>query len=237
MLKVAICDDEEYMVDKIESCVLKYGINKHIEFKVYKFYNGEALANSEIEFDLVFLDIKMQGLDGLEVGKLLKKRDMTIPIVYITSFADESQRAHKVHAFDFVVKPFEYEDIESVLRDFKRLDKKICNDFIQVRTDTGDELIQNVDEILYFEYKGQRNIIMKTLNDEISIKGNLYEIYEKLDQLQFSYTHKGYIVNLMQVRSIAKGLDKVYFKSGDDVPLSYKKRLEFKESLHNFMRV
>lgn len=237
MLKVAICDDEEYMVDKIESCVLKYGIDKHIEFKVYKFYNGEALANSEIEFDLVFPDIKMQGLNGLEVGKLLKKRDMTIPIVYITSFADESQRAHKVHAFDFVVKPFVYEDIESVLRDFRRLDKKICNDFIQLRTDTGDELIQNVDEILYFEYKGQRNIIMKTLNEETPIRGNLYDIYEKLDPLQFTYTHKGYIVNLMQVKSIAKGLDKVYFKSGDDVPLSYKKRLEFKESLHNFMRV
>lgn len=237
MLKVAICDDEEYMVDKIESCVLKFGYDKHIEFKVYKFYNGEALANSEIEFDLVFLDIKMQGFDGLKVGKLLKERNMAIPIVYITGFADESHRAHKVHAFDFVVKPFEYEDIELVLRDFKRLDKKICNDFIQVRTDTGDELIQNVDEILYFEYTGQRNIIMKTLDAKTSIRGNLYEIYEKLDPLQFTYTHKGYIVNLMQVKSITKGLDKVYFKSGDNVPLSYKKRLEFKESLHNFMRV
>lgn len=237
MLKVAICDDEEYMVDKIESCVLRFGVDKHIEFKVYKFYNGEALANSEVEFDLVFLDIKMQGLDGLEVGKLLKERDMTIPIVYITSFADESQRAHKVHAFDFVVKPFEYESIEVVLRDFKKLDKKTRDDFIQVRTESGDELIQNVDEILYFEYKGQRNIIIKTLDEEIPIKGNLYEIYEKLDQSQFTYTHKGYIVNLMQVKSIAKGLDKVYLKNGGDIPLSYKKRLEFKESLHTFMRV
>lgn len=237
MLKIAVCDDEEYMVDKIESCVLRFGADRHIEFKVYKFYSGEALANSEVEFDLVFLDIKMQGLDGLETGELLKERNMTTPIVYITSYADESLRAHKVHAFDFVVKPFEYEDIEAVLRDFKRLDKKICSDFIQVRTDSGDELIQNADEILYFEYKGQRNIIMKTLDGEVSIRGNLYEIYEKLDRSQFTYTHKGYIVNLMQVKSIAKGLDKVYLKSGDDVPLSYKKRLEFKESLHNFMRV
>ncbi|MCH5347964.1 MAG: response regulator transcription factor [Oscillospiraceae bacterium] len=237
MLKIAICDDEEYIVDKIESCVLRFGIDKHIEFKVYKFYNGEALVNSDVKFNLVFLDIKMHGLDGLEVGKLLKERDMTIPIVYITSFADESQRAHRVHAFDFVVKPFEYENIEVVLRDFKKLDKKTRDDFIQVRTGSGDELIQNTDEILYFEYKGQRNIIIKTFDEEIPIKGNLYEIYDKLDKSQFTYTHKGYIVNLMQVKSIAKGLDKVYLKDGSDIPLSYKKRIEFKESLHNFMRV
>lgn len=237
MIRVAVCDDEEYMVDRIESYVLKFGADKHIGFKIYKFYNGEALANSEIEFDLVFLDIKMQGLDGLETGKLLKERNMAVPIVYITSFADESNRAHKVHAFDFIVKPFGYEDIETVLHDFKKLDKKISNDFIKVRADTGDELIQDIDEILYFEYKGQRHIIMKTLNDEILIKGNLYEIYEKLDRLQFAYTHKGFIVNLMQVRSISKGLDKVCLKNGVEVPLSYKKRLEFKENLHKFMRV
>ncbi len=237
MIKVAVCDDDEYMVDKIGSYVLKFGVDKQIEFRIYKFYNGEALANSEIEFDLVFLDIKMQELDGLEAGKLLKERNMAVPIVYITSFADESDRAHKVHAFDFIVKPFKYEDIEAVLRDFKKLDKKISYDFIKVRADTGDEIIQNIDEIIYFEYKGQRNIIMKTINDEIHIKGNLYEIYEKLDRMQFTYTHKGFIVNLMQVRSISKGLDKVYFKNGGEVPLAYKKRLEFKENLHKFMRV
>lgn len=237
MLKIAICDDEEYMVDKIESHILKFGADRRMDFKIYKFYNGEALVNSEVEFDLVFLDIQMCQLDGLQAGKMLKERDMTIPIVYITGFADESQRAHKVHAFDFIVKPFEYEDVEAVLRDYKRLDKKTRDDFIQLRTDSGDELIQNVDEILYFEYKGQRNIIMKTLDEEIKIKSNLYEIFDKLDHSQFTYTHKGFIVNLMQVKSIAKGFDKVNLKNGGDIPLSYKKRLEFKESLHKFMRV
>lgn len=237
MLKIAVCDDEEYMTDKVEACVLKFGAERHIELKVYKFYNGAALVNSEVGFDLVFLDIKMQAPDGLETGRMLKERDMTLPIVYITSFADESMRAHKVHAFDFVVKPFEYEDIEAVLRDFKRLDKKTGDDFIQLRTGAGDELIQNTYKIVYFEYKAQRNIIMKTIDGEIPIKGNLNDIYEKLDHAQFTYTHKGYIVNLMQVKSIAKGLERVDLKNGDNIPLSYKKRLEFKEALHRFMRV
>ena len=80
-------------------------------------------------------------------------------------------------------------------------------------------------------------ILNITLNNDILIKGNLYEIYEKLDRLQFTYTHKGFIVNLMQVKSISKGLDKVCLKNGVEVPLSYKKRLEFKENLHKFMRV
>lgn len=237
MLKIAVCDDEEYMTDKVEACVLKFGAERHIELKVYKFYNGAALVNSEVGFDLVFLDIKMQAPDGLETGRMLKERDMNLPIVYITSFADESLRAHKVHAFDFVVKPFEYEDIEAVLRDFKRIDKKTGDDFIQLRTGSGGELIQNTCNIVYFEYKTQRNIIMKTTEGEVPIKGNLNDIYGKLDRAQFAYSHKGYIVNLMQVKSISKGLDRVDLKDGGNIPLSYKKRLEFKEALHRFMRV
>ncbi len=237
MLRVAVCDDEEYIVDRIEAFIVRFGEEKHIDFKIYKFYNGKALINSDVKFDLVFLDIQMQGIDGLQAGKIIKERNMSVPIVYITGFADESQRAHKVHAFDFIVKPFEYEDIETVLHDFKKLDKRICDDYIQVRTSSGDKLIQNVDEILYFEYKGQRTIEMNTFNETIEIKGNFFEIFEKLDQTQFAYTHKGYIVNLMQVKSISKGFDKVNLKSGKDIPLSYKKRIEFNEKLHKFMRV
>ncbi len=237
MLKAAICDDEEYIVEKAVAYILQYGEERHIDFKIYKFNNGEALINSDVKFDIVFLDIQMQGLDGLQTGKIIKERDMAVQVVYITSFADESLRAHKIHAFDFIVKPFEYQDIEAVLNDFKRLDKKLCNDFIRVRLSSGDELIQNADEIIYLEYKGSRTIEMNTVNGVIEIKGNLFEIFEKLDVTQFAHTHKGFIVNLMWVKSIEKGYCNVNLKDGSSIPLSYKKRIEFKEKLHKFMRV
>ncbi|MCH5193365.1 MAG: response regulator transcription factor [Oscillospiraceae bacterium] len=237
MLKIAICDDEMYMVDKIEMFILKYENDNNLDFQIDKYYNGMDLLNSDKGYDLVFLDIQMEKMDGIMTGKLIKDHNMSTPIVYITSFADESQRAHKVHAFDFVVKPFEYSEIEEVMRDFCKLSNKTKESFIQLRTESGDELIQNTDKIIYFEYDKQRTIIMKTVDSEIMIKGILYEILEKLDRVQFAQPHKAYILNLMYVQSIEKGNNNVILKNKKKIPLSQKKRIEFREKLHKFMRV
>lgn len=237
MLKIAVCDDEMYMVDKIEMYILKYGKDNNLDFQIDKFYNGMDLLNSDKEFNLVFLDIQMDEMDGIMTGKLIKSRNMSTPIVYITSFADESQRAHKVHAFDFVIKPFGYCEIEEVMRDFCKLSNKTKESFIQLKTESGDELIQNTDKIIYFEYDNQRTIIMKTVDSEMKIKGALYEIFEKLDQVQFAQPHKAYILNLMYVQSIEKGNINVVLKNNKKIPLSQKKRIEFREKLHKFMRV
>lgn len=115
MVKIAICDDERQVVDDIENHVLMYEKMHDVGVQTYKFYEGEMLVSSEIKFDIIFLDGQMTGMDGIETASLIREKDMDIPIIFITSFAYYSMPAHSVHSFDFIIKPFKYEDLERVL--------------------------------------------------------------------------------------------------------------------------
>ena len=70
------------------------------------------------KFNIIFLDIEMQRSNGIEVALQIRRMDMNVPIVYITSYIDYWRRAYKVHAFDFIIKPFKSEELHKVMRDY-----------------------------------------------------------------------------------------------------------------------
>ncbi len=240
MLKVAICDDEMRIVEQIESFVLRFGRENNMDFKTYKFYDGETLVRSEVWFDLVFLDIMMKRLDGIETGKFIKERNMETQIVYISSFSDYSMRAHKVHAFDFVTKPIVYSKINDVLKDLKKLNsnKHITEDFIRLRLEDYSETLVNTDDILYFEYGESRKVYVYITDGEI-LKANdtMREILERVNPAQFAQPHKSYIVNIKYVRKIEKGAKSIFMVNNKEIGLSQRQQKEFREKLHSYMRV
>lgn len=234
MFCAAICDDEVYIADKIEKCVMQFGNENNVDFRTVKFYDGKTLINSDIKFDLIFLDIQMDGIDGIETAKRIREKNMNIPIIYITSYSDYSMRAHKVHAFDFIEKPFDYFHIEAVLKDFLRLSTAKTVNFVQFITDDG-EITQNADNILYFAYCEQRKIIMYTPEKPVYLRGSISDINTSIDSMQFYMTHRNFIVNLKYVKTIVKNDYTIRMTNGDIVPLSQRKRLDFKKCLHEYM--
>lgn len=240
MFWAAICDDDANIVDEIEKCITRFGNLNNLNIKIQKFYDGESLVKSGLRFDIVFLDIMIKQLDGIETGKILKDRDMKTQIVYITSFSDFSMRAHKVHAFDYLEKPITFSRIADVLTDFRKLHTEynhITVDYIRVKRDDGVELLMNTEDIFYFEYSESRKVMVYTKTDKIKIKDMLYEIYGRLNHLKFVQPHKAYIVNLNYVKLIEKGSKYIHMTNGAELPLSQRKQKEFKEKLHKFMRV
>lgn len=242
MLKIAICDDEAYIVDTIERYLLDYDKEEVLDFQVYKYYDGETLVKSNLIFDLVFLDIVMKDMDGIETGTYLKNRNMKTQIVYITNFSDYSLNAHSIHAFDYIIKPVEYSKLASILRDFKKLnsDTDSNSDIVRLKNENGDEILLNTDDVIYFLYDKSRKLIVRTCSEhEITIRGTLYEIYEKLNQEKFAQPHRAYIINLNYVKTVKKaenGFKDVYMKDGSMVPLSQRKQKEFSEKMHKYAR-
>lgn len=234
MIKIAVCDDEMYVAKKIEEYILYFASSHRTDFNVSKFDSGKALLDSEIGFDLILLDIQMDGLDGIETAKRIRENNMNVPIVYITSFSDYSMRAHKVHAFDFIEKPFDYSHIETVLKDFLKLNAAKSVNNVTFSTDDGD-VTQNADNILYFAYCEHRRILMYTHNKAVELRGGIAGIFETIDNRQFYMTHRNFIVNLKYVKTIVKNDYTICMTNGDIVPLSQRKRVDFKERLHEYM--
>ena len=238
MVRVAICDDERTVVDEIEAHILMYGKMHNIGVQIYKFYEGEMLVSSEIKFDIIFLDGQMIGMDGIETASMIREKNMDIPIVFITSFAYYSMPAHSVHSFDFIIKPFKYEDLERVLNDLMRSNKVIPEPtFLEVFTDSGALIMQDRSEIIYFEKDKsiRRKLVMHTTKKEILINGTISEIITSLDSGQFFMPHASFIINLEHVRTL-ENLYTIQMTGGYEIPLSQKRKEEFMDKLHKFAR-
>ncbi len=127
-MKVAICDDDKIQIEIIKENVNKYGIENNIDMDIYTYVSGEQLLNYKYIYDIVFVDIEMPDLNGLELTARLRMDGNNSDIVIVTRYDDKVRDAFFVQANDFINKPVSYDDIKLALdRSCRRrmLDKRI----------------------------------------------------------------------------------------------------------------
>lgn len=201
MYKIAICDDDSLICSKLEKLILDYRKDKNIPLEVEVFYDGASLKENIQTigtFDIIFLDIEMEELSGIELGKYVRSlNDELTKIVYISSKQGYAMDLFQVRPIDFMVKPIEQKLV------YKNLDK--CIELIGEQTQylfykiDQDTMKIKVNEILYFESEN-RVIHMHTLDGIIDFYGKLEEITTRLDPKYFWRVHKSYIINYMHVK-------------------------------------
>ena len=114
MLKIGICDDEQIVSEilkrKVEICLREAGVQAEITL----FSQGQDLLETGEDLDILFLDIEMPEMDGIEVGKKLRQKGNDFKIIVATSMVERFKEAFYIDAFRFVTKPFEMEEIRAI---------------------------------------------------------------------------------------------------------------------------
>ena len=228
MLKIAVCDDEKNIVEKIKCDIFSYPEKCEID----GFYSGEELLLSQKNYDIIFLDIDMKGMNGIEVAKRLREEDKNVKIIYVTSYTDYVNYAFSVHAFAYLLKPVKTEDIHKQLDEAKAYYKDVVEPKLRRFVTKEGTVELNIHEIYYMEYT-ERHVVMKTKGQEYILPGGISAIAEKMETYGFAMPHKSFCVNLYQVKNI-KGYD-IFMMNGDTIPLSQKKSVEFRKKLHDFL--
>ena len=100
-LNIAICDDEEIIREQIKELIEKTGLCPEL------FETGDGLLAAGKQFDIVFLDIQMEGTDGIETAKRLRQRDEDTILIFITGIREYVFQAFDVAAFHYLLKPIE----------------------------------------------------------------------------------------------------------------------------------
>ena len=121
MIQIAVCDDQKLVSEKIKEMILHGDENR---YEVEVFSDGRALLNSGKTFDILFLDIDMPGLDGIETAKALRKSDKKVKIIYITNYGGFAGYAFGVHAFGYLLKPVKEPDIKRQLKEAREYMEK-----------------------------------------------------------------------------------------------------------------
>ncbi|MCC3867656.1 LytR/AlgR family response regulator transcription factor [Terrisporobacter mayombei] len=228
MIKIAICDDDVIILNHTKEIIESYKIK---DLQIYSYKNGEELLESEETFDIIFLDIDMNGINGIETAKKIRIYDKKVKIIYVTNYTDYTYSAFSVHAFGYLIKPIKEKNLHEQLDEalsYMKEDEECLIDFI-----TEGELVRvDIKKIYYFEYIS-RKILMKTSEKTYIIRDKISAISDKMKDLGFEMPHKSFVVNLYNVKSI-KGYD-IYMMDESIIPLSQKKSSEFRNALNIYL--
>lgn len=202
MIKVAICDNEGSICDQLEDILYDLEVTIMGKFDIECYLSGEELCqalNENNYYDIIFLDIELKLLNGVEVGKIIRN-DMTnetTQIVYISSNESYAMQLFKIRPLDFIIKPLNHDKIKEVLDNAFKIIKK-NNNIFEYKVGHMTYKVP-VKEILYFE-SSNRTINIVTTNGVDMFYGILENVLEKVPY--FVYIHKSYLVNLNYITKV-----------------------------------
>lgn len=234
-IRIAICDDEQDVVELLKRNLTKYQFPDNYKTEFYYFYNGEALLESSLKYDLVFLDIEMDGIDGIRAGKLIRQKDRAVRIVFVTSHQEYAITSYIAHPFDFATKPISAERIQSILDEFISYlsDTVRPSNVVEFKGIDGS-LFLELESIIAFEYTGNRRLIVFTENQEYVIRGGISEIFQLINSENFTSPHKSFIINMDYVKSLSDY--NLRMTNGMEIPVAQKKLKEFRKELRQFLK-
>ena len=227
MYLIAICDDDSDIRQFIRKAVIDTGIPCQIEERG----DGRQLLKAYKQYDIIFLDIDMPGINGIDTAAEIRKTDKNAKIIYVTGYQDYIHKAFSIHPFSFLIKPVSRADIEKQLKDAVEYGKEITDEaMLRFHTSQGVEEFPTTD-IYYLEYLN-RKIRMVTKRGEYILRGKITDYIRLLSQYGFACPHKSFTVNLFYVKTI-KGYE-IQMLNGDKIPLSQKRSVEFRSVLGSF---
>lgn len=205
-MKIAICDDEKAFREEIKKYCERYAEQYGMDIEIKMFCSGEEVLQYEERVDLLFLDIEMDGIDGISVMERMTDRNNIWKIAFVTAHEQYMQNAFGIKTVGFVKKPIRYNEIGRNMYMVWRELKEGC--FIKLRGYHGEEykseIVLFTADILYI--RGEKNCIhIYTDNEKIRTNESLNGIEAKLKATPMFRIHKSYMVNFEKVRRFTRG--------------------------------
>ena len=211
MFRIAICDDENRILEDLSRMVLELIPDADVS----AFGEGRALIESagKAGYDVVLLDIDMPDLNGLEVAAFFQVADRKPLIIFVTSHDELVYDSLQLHPFGFVRKSYLDKELKKVLEDaVEEVSSRDKHFFFH--TASGDIKLQ-MDDILYFEAEGNY-IKIKTGSDEFRFRETMQALEMSLKSDGFIRVHKGFLVNQEAVKIINS--DKLVLNDNTEIP-------------------
>lgn len=231
MIHIVIVDDNPEDAAVLQAHLKAYRGEFNQELQVTTFHSGlDFIEEYRPGTDVVFFDIEMPGMDGMETAHELRKRDAAVGIIFITNMAQYAIRGYEVNAVDFMIKPVSYYNFVDKLQkaiafNQKRGDKNI------LLTDEDGVIKIPVSDVFYIE-KDKNYLIYHTRKGILKKRGTLVQAKEKLDMEAFSECALGFLVNLRHVQKIGKDTVIVH---EDSLPVSRRLKKEFLQKFVDYM--
>lgn len=231
MYHIAICDDENLFVDQLQNDIDRYAKEIGTDIRVTIYSDGaKLLQRYSMDIDLIFLDIQMEHLDGLQTADAIRAMDGRVSIIFLTSMAQYALEGYKYNATNFIIKPIQYVRLKDELDKWRAAYRLEEQEHILISNDTGKYKVF-LNNLQYIETFG-RNLMVHTDKENIIAYRKLKKFEAELPATSFMRCHASYLVNLFYVKRVVK-LD-IELTNGERIPISQPKRKIVMEKLAEY---
>lgn len=221
-MNLFLCDDQTEFTEVFKKQLEEYFLSRKISFQLFVCSKGEDLIHSEITPDIIFLDIKMAGLSGIETARILRENRSRSKIIFLTAYKEYVFEAFDVDASHYLIKPVKKEKLEAVLDHVTGQLALPENQCLTFQSDGYTHRFYYPD-ILYLEVR-DRKVTVHGKTGNADFYGKL-EVLEKILPSQFFRCHRSFIVNMESV--MRYGRTDLLLSNGESVPVSKRKYQEF----------
>jgi len=232
MIHIAICDDEKYISDNIKAFASDFFRKKNREIHLCTFLGGEELLAYDGQIDILFLDIQMKGMDGIETARKLRADKFRGFLIFITVLKEMVFQSFEVQAYDYLVKPVEEKQFEKTMERLYASMQNASEDSLLVQKGYEGRIIPK-DEIIFCEII-DRKIYLNLASGEV------VDYYERIENLEtklgshFFRCHRSYLINLKHLKGYKNGT--AYMDNGKEVPVSRLRSREFSGVVLQYMK-
>ncbi len=232
MITIAICDDEKQIADQVRKLVSKFFHAKNMETSIVCFSGGEELLRYDRGIDILFLDIQMNGMDGMETARKLRSRNFKGFLIFITILREMVFESFEVQAYDYLVKPVEERQFARTMERLLVSINNVNEEKLLVQKGYERSII-SFEEIVFAEVIDRKVYLHLVSSDVVDFYDKIENLEERLDS-RFFRCHRSFLINLKYLKSYKNGV--AYMENGKEIPISRLRSKAFSEVILQYMR-
>lgn len=223
MIRVAIVEDQESDIIILKKILHHFETAEGEMFQITLYHSPLALLEGyRAVYDLIFMDIELPHMNGMEAARKLRKLDTGVLLIFVTKVAKYAIRGYEVGALDYVLKPLEYYSFVPKVRRAIRYINLNAEKYITLNKDRGQRRV-SLRYLKYVEVKGHY-LTYYTVDEEIVARGKISELEQKLEMENFARCNNCYLVNLHYVTGVH---GQILELGSIQLPISRTKQSEF----------
>ena len=229
-MKIVVCDDNLNIINEIKEMLNEYSSVRNVPLEISAFDNGNAVLDSNENYNIAILDVEMPDMNGIALGEELRKRNKQIVLIYLTAHSQYLDSALNLNAARFFEKPIDkdrfFSGIDNAL---ERIDNTTINFFIR---DDKTQVRVTAESIIYIEISHRKTKVV-TEDKTYFTTHTLDYFKDRLVSSIFAQPHKSYIINFNFITAYERM--EIVLDGQYKIPVSRSKQTEFHKSFVRFM--
>ncbi len=222
MISIALCDNEDIYLERYHSKLESLAKKLNINLDIIRFSSGESLLfyleDHPNKFQLIYLDIVMGGINGIETALQIRKLNTFVKLVFLTTSKDFVYSAFDANATNYLIKDLHDDKFDQVFNSvYKEIKQNHNQPALTISTKQGSIFVPYQD-IAYFESVKRILVCHKSNKQKIEYYYKISDLHEELKSKDFVLVHRSFLVNMQYILKLTK--TDVYLKNGVILPVS-----------------